>query len=898
MKPINFKQSLGRIFFTIPVLVSAIGVDAKEVQIPPGELVEAIQELSKQYGAEIIYEAKKLDGIKTQGVNGDIDVEQAIQKLLDGTGLEVYKDSSGAMLITTSRASRSELQAIPIKAAPLAGVAESSFQRISEVVVTARKRPESLQDVPVVITAIGQEQLEKTQVHDLFTLANQVPGFIVGEQNGVLGPGVTLRGVGTTAFNPSIDQSVSLNIDGLQLNQGFAYQTGMFDVGQVEVMRGPQALFFGKNSPAGVISLRSADPGEEVEVIFRTGYESVAEEKFGEVILSGAVSPGLKLRLATHFSDNKGYFSNVDKAPEGFGVRTPTTEEFASKENTIIRGTALFEPSDGYDARLKVNYTESRQNYSGGDTQVATCPGGLTSWTGLPLFDQNEDCTLNEDIYISWPDPEFFPLVRNNGVPFIDARTTFGTLEQNFYFNDLTFTSLTGFYDYKQEQLGNGSGASGAITIVSDNDFSNTQLTQEFRVASDFDTPLNFMAGVFYQDATLKNEPRIYGNTALGLPVSLRHVTHEIDIESLSAFGQLSWDISEQLELSAGVRWTGEERDHEQFNVASAGIPTGPVIGNDSELDSDNLSPEVALTYWLNEEIMLFGAYKTGFKSGSFDSTSYISPSTPLSFEDEEVEGFEVGMKARLFDRSLALNVAFYDYRYTNLQVGAMEVVDGLNKLRTLNAASADVQGVDMDFTWRPLALDGLSLRGSISYNDATYGSFKNATCGNNQTIAQGCDQLFNEADGTFNAQDLSGVPLARAPEWVGYAGVDYEATVADGLLLGVGAGLNYSSEFDTSIIHLPDFVQDSYVKSNAYISLKDAEGAWELSLIGNNLGDEITSAFCANANLNGGLIFGGQVNGASQGGPAGDDYAACSPERGREFWLRLTLRPLLLMNL
>src|SRR5690606_10727717 len=111
------------------------------------------------------------------------------------------------------------------------------------------------------------------QVHDLYTLATRVPGLLIGEQVGVLGPGVTLRGIGTTAFNPAIDQSVSLNVDGLQLSQGFAYQAAMFDVGQVEVLKGPQALFFGKNSPAGVISLRSADPTNEAELIVRTGYE-------------------------------------------------------------------------------------------------------------------------------------------------------------------------------------------------------------------------------------------------------------------------------------------------------------------------------------------------------------------------------------------------------------------------------------------------------------------------------------------------------------------------------------------------------------------------------------------------------------------------------------------------
>src|SRR5688500_11508418 len=152
------------------------------------------------------------------------------------------------------------LEAIPVGA------------QTEEIIVTARKREESILRVPVVATAITQESLEKFQTNDLYAVANRVPGFVMGESVGTVGIQTSLRGVGPTSQTATVDQSVSLNIDGLPLTQGYAYTAGMFDVAQVEVLKGPQSLFYGKNSTGGVISLRSADPTDAFEFIARGGY--------------------------------------------------------------------------------------------------------------------------------------------------------------------------------------------------------------------------------------------------------------------------------------------------------------------------------------------------------------------------------------------------------------------------------------------------------------------------------------------------------------------------------------------------------------------------------------------------------------------------------------------------
>jgi iron complex outermembrane receptor protein len=407
-------------------------------------------------------------------------------------------------------------QQLPAKSAADNGDNSGELQ---EIVVSSRKRRESLLDAPVVETVVTQEQLAQSQVHDISTLAVQVPGLVLGDQIGAIGPGISIRGIGTTAENATIDQSVSLNVDGLQLSQGLAYKSALFDLGQVEVLKGPQALFFGKNSPGGVISFRSADPTNQTELIVNSGYEIEAKEKYGDVIVSGPVTDSLKLRLSAHYSNDDGYFRNLDMASPGFGTDTPPTRYYNADQNWVVRGTVLFNPSDSYDARLKVNVDHDYTDYVG--PQVADCPYGKTSFTGLPIFDQNEDCTLNRNSYLAYMNPSAFPGIRNGGVPYYLSNQKFGTLEQNLHAGELTFTSVTGVYAVDQESVDNGSGTSGIATLSTNNDFSIRQYTEEARLASNFtQSQVNFVAGVFYQHEDMMNHVRLDLNDEIpGVPL-------------------------------------------------------------------------------------------------------------------------------------------------------------------------------------------------------------------------------------------------------------------------------------------------------------------------------------------------------------------------------------------
>ena len=790
----------------------------------------------------------------------------------------------------------------PAQAAPAAQpTGQEEVDSANEILVTARKRAETLQNVPVVAQAFRQDTLEQYGTNSIAALTTRVPDLQAGTAVNSVGTQLSLRGVGTTALNATMDQSISLNIDGLSLTQGMAYSAGLFDVGQIEVLKGPQALFFGKNSPAGVISMRSADPTNQFEGIVRLGYEFAAEDKSAELVLSGPVTDWLKLRVAGRYSDMKGYFKNEAVVIPGKGSLNPTGSltRFPNASNTIIRGTALIEPSSNYSARLKITYTDTDERGSATALDVGYCPDGTggVSPTFIP-FIGGDNCKLDNVFHVPIPDPNAFPGARNGGTPFFKSKQLFGTLEQNLQLGDeVKLTSVTGYYHNDLSTIHLASSTGTVAVIIQDNDFYNDQFTQELRLETDMkDFPVNFMIGGFYQNATQMNHVRVRSNQTLGiLPALLLSPRHYIDIDSISVFGQATWNILPTLEFSAGARWTHEERDHTQYDYTKSPAVQTTLI--DPHLQSENLSPEFTLAYRPTSDLTVFGSYKWGYKSGSFNSATFINATTKSSFGDEKVQGAELGVKSRLFNHTLTLNLSGYRYIYDDLQVGALELQQLPNgggvtyALRTINAAGAKVQGLELEGTYTPPAARGLTLHAAANYNHARYKSFPNAPCGNGQTAAQGCDNLKSASTGLYTAQDLSGRRLVRAPDWTFSAGLDYETDIGHGRKIVFGTNTIYSSAYSTALVDLPGFEQHAFAKLGANIALRGNEDRWEVALIGNNLTNKYTTSLCFNTNLQNATVLGGQIAGGVTNGPAGQDEAACTVERGREVNLRFTVK-------
>jgi len=806
----------------------------------------------------------------------------------------------------------------------------------SDIIVLARKREESILKVPVVVTAVSAETLQTSGVTEITDLPKLVPGLVIAGNLLSIGPQVTIRGVGTSSYDPGVDQSVSLNIDGLSLGQGLAFGSGMFDVAQVEVLKGPQALFYGKSSPGGVIALRTADPGSEPEFIFRAGYEFEAREVRPEFIASGPITETLGARFAAMYSVAEGYFKNHAVPAPGTGAQAVGHVRDLRPETYAFRGTLLWDPVETFTARLKINHAFDKAT-NADQKQLSDCPDGpgqafvpIPGFAPVP-FIGGDNCKYDRFTRTIYMDPAFFPNIPNGGVPYLENKQNFGTLELNWEVGEgVNLNSTTAYYDLDSSSLVNPTLTTAAAPTFSvANDFGRREFTQELRLDTDFSGPLNFMLGAFYEDGRIRDRvtftrnrayfwtsPAFY-EAAIGIPLDILNDDRQttVDIKTYSVFGQVRYKLMEQLELAAGVRWTDETRRQSVYDFQNGADITSllPV----TRIGDDNFSPEATITYTPSDDLTLFASYKKGYKSGSFKMAVPPVAGEDNSFDDERVEGFEAGLKSRLLDRSLLLNVAVYNYVYKGLQVGGIANSEGgVPVITTVNAGKARTYGIDFDVSYAPPSIEGLRLNASLNWNKAEYKNLDNIPCYANQTVAQGCNTFFAPPSGEqltlppgvgvtvdgvygfYNGQDLSGSQMIRAPEWAANFGFDYELPVGKGMKLQLSNNNQYSSSYPSYLANgrpNRDNIQDDFFKINATLALKGENDAWEVALIGQNLTDKLVASNCSASNTAGGIFlpFSGAYTGGSVQGPMGWAEALCFPDGGgRSVWLRLSMRP------
>lgn len=776
---------------------------------------------------------------------------------------------------------------------------------LGEVVVTARRRDEAPISIPVSVTVLGSEQLRTLAVDSLQDLRAVTPGIAVGEVSGGVGGTVSLRGVGTTAgSNPTFEQTVAVNIDGVQLSRGGAVRVGQIDMEKIEVLRGPQALFFGKNSPAGVISISTADPTASFETQLRAGYEFNAEERQLEAVISGPITETLGGRLVIYGADMEGWRDNIahTAAAAANAIRpgsvTGSTSGGPQQEFFFTRGTLKWDPTDNFDARLKLSYADNSgigYNQAGGFQRIY-CPNGAPQLapqatplnggvpnpalaTALSVDNCRADSTyangnINPAFLVG--SPEGFTDPRGAG----DYTQQLHSLELNYRPTEwLKLTSVTGWA--RNEDFRVDTYAVAPSDAVAANDFSGntayTQFTEEVRVSSDLPGPLNFLAGAFYEKSELETYTRAI---SAGSPLFL----HNIDGSTKSVFGQLLWDVTDNLEVAGGLRWSKESKD---FAVSRNGIAQPVAPGS---ADFENTSPEVTVTWRPTDRLTLYGAYKEGFKSGGFAAATntgaaFAAPLNAL-YLPESAEGFEGGVKALLFDGALRINTAIYNYDYTNLQVNSLDNSSGVPVIRVNNAGAATIRGVEGDFTLRLPNVRGLTIRGAANYNDATYTDFL-ATCYIGQTIADGCDLLMNPTTGRYTGQQLAGSRMVNAPEWTGSLGAAYTGSTA---IEGVDWGMNidglYKSEYNPHPELHPGAQQEGVTFLNAGVRVFTSDRRWEVALIGRNLTEEYRVDVASNVPQTGLAVRTGST---LSGG-----YADLSGNvnRGREVMLQVTFRP------
>lgn len=729
-----------------------------------------------------------------------------------------------------------------------------------EIIVTARRRAERLLDVPVAATSMSRETLARYATTDLSSVAVQVPQLKidrVGFGNGAI---INIRGVGSSSVDAAVEQEVTVNIDGMPISRGRVVTQAMFDIQSIEVLKGPQALFFGKNSPAGVITVNSVDPGQTLEGYVRAGYEFVAQEYYVEGAISVPVTDALSFRVAGRFNNMEGGFiQNVagpitdpallpaQLAAAGITLPGAPKRDLPGSRDRVVRLTAKYDNGGPFDANFKFLYSKHKDDGYAQGTITFSCGEGQTNPSSLDLgaavprflIDPYGSCggpstkssvgTLPAAVLAGYE-------AANGGVPFADVDTYLSTLTLNYAITDeLKLTSVTGYYKYKEDAWGVFDYTTLGIASGRNID-SQRSISEELRLQSSFSTPLNFTIGLFYGDD--KREWRqdgtigYFGRDATTGRTDTTATASDYKSKTYSAFGQLIWKFAPDFELSGGARYTHEKKNADMGNIylhsarAAGFLPVGTrLIGSFSE---NNISPDVTLSWHADRDVLLYGSFKTGFKSGGFSSPTRYAANATLAnqqFGQEKVQGFEGGLKFQALGRRLVGDIAVYSYLYKGLQLTAYD--GATSAYFTQNAGSASVNGIEWNLGFR--ATNELSLRGSGAYNRARYEEFLGSQCFTGQTAAEGC---------VGGRQNLSGQPLSRAPDWSLQGGLTYDVPVNSDWNFAVSGDVRYSSGYFISTNNSPYAFQKGYVLGDA--SLKIHNDAWDFSLIGKNLTNKI----------------------------------------------------------
>ena len=735
---------------------------------------------------------------------------------------------------------------------------------IEEITVTARRTAESLQDVPVTVAAMSEADLDRYNITNLVDASKMVPNMIIAQGGSGNGSNLRLRGVGSSSISAAFDHSVAVNVDGVIVNRGRFIHNSYLDMGQLEVLKGPQSLYFGKSATAGVVSITSNDPGEEFEFQIAGAVETEHEGVQTEMVVSGPITDTFGARLAVGFIendeliDNYGFDNNPNAA--AFGA-----QESFGDESFNGRLTLVWDASDRLTFKMKYNYSEYESD-GGIMWSENLCPEGTPQATGVPsaaapfrTFQAIDDCRLNGNnarIYLNPGLRDGLPEGYDSGQQGLEQETHLLSLQADWDISDsLSLSSVTGWVDLDHWELDDYSGGATVFGGLHNNVYES--LSEELRLVSDFEGPLNFQLGLYYQDVeqvfaayqyafNLGVMPNIFGPayalvggdpnaTIIGPdPVTGNEYDylkiHNTDTEVLSVFLSFDWDITDRMRLTFGARYTDEEKDGNieiPYLHAAAGLFGfgGPPLIDGLEFDDQNVSPEVALQFDLTDDVSMFIAYKEGFKSGGIDNsalpTASINPLSPsfagfdsLIYDSEEAQGGEVGLKAFLLDGSMRFNATAFFYEYSDLQVQLFD--SNVIQFTTFNASALETKGIEFDMLWQT-NVEGLSVRGALGLTDTEY----------------------SEDFVTANLQNLKGESLVGNSDLAGFVGVTYDFAAFDGWRMSFSADARYRDEYNLTDT-LDPYTQDAFWLWDASLELYSADERHRFSVIGRNLGDEI----------------------------------------------------------
>lgn len=689
---------------------------------------------------------------------------------------------------------------------------ESGLERI---VVTAQKRSQSIQEVPISIATLSGERFENlfSGGGDILELAVRVPGLYAESSNGRVAPRFYMRGLGNTDFDLAASQPVSVIMDDVVMENVVLKSFPLFDIQQVEVIRGPQGTLFGRNTTAGIIKFDSVKPSEDFDAYLKGSYGS-----FNTLNVEGAVGGSIADDLSGRFSllsqTRDDYIDNL-ASPEGNAI--------GGFEELAWRGQLLYTPNDdltilGQLHGRDLNGTASifRANvFSRGSNKL------------------NENYSRDEVIY----DGNLLGNGFDNNPQEYEGFG--GSLKIDYDFGDITLTSISAYEEAEGFSLGDIDGGFGSAAeftpdprpgfipfdAVTQDSLNNLeQITQEIRFASDTNSALSWQAGAFYFDSSFNvtSTDGFFGATT---------VFHENT--TWAVFGQTSYEFNDKLTITGGLRYTNDEKSlivGEQ-NVNGFALVIGAASVQDYapvNVDDGQTSFELSANYRASDDVSLFARYANGFRAQSIQARDVAFEGNPSVADAETINSIEAGFKADLLDNSLRLNAAVFVYQVDDIQLSAIGGANNGNSL--LNADKGRAFGFEVDAQY--LVTDNFVLTAGFSLNDTELQDVNLlvAPCGANCTVLDPIENGLAVVDGN---------PFPQAPKTILTLTARYSIPLGnDGELF---AYTDWAFQGDTNLFlyESAEFQTDSNMEGGLRIGYENFADGYSVALFGRNITDE-----------------------------------------------------------
>jgi len=881
------------------------------LDIPSQSLKDALQALALASQHKLLYSADLVEGRKSPKLKGEFTTEQAVKVLLSGTDLKYEVTSDGFVLIratdpppTTNAAGvdtgdagseslalvstpdaafspsptggkdqgyrRLRLAQVDAKTTTTTSRDEMEFHdetRLEEIIVTAQKRTENLQDVPVSVQVIGGQILAQQNHNSLEELTQTVPAVHISagaDQNG--SNSIFIRGIGSGS-DPSFDQSVAVFTDDIYKGRSRMSEAAFLDLDRIEVLKGPQTTFFGNNAIAGALNIVTKKPGDHFDAWSRALYGM-----FGQYAVEGAVSGPITdtfgARLAvTRNGDDRGWIENVS-----LGEHVPRINNLAG------RLTLAFNPSEDLDATLKIEGSHHTTAGSSGDEplQYANCP------PPAPLTpDFGGSCATALALHV----PIGADNNQNSGL--VGQGNSLSTFENVLTLNyrkwGHTFTSVSGFYNYDFRMNVDSRNLPVYLQTGAGGEHYR-QFSQEFRVASPTGQPIEYLAGVYFQTDRLNFNS--YGTIPLlnflaTIP-GLQGLTPYLPISEVLAFGQgehvysafaaLTWNATDRIKFNVGLRAsevnknaTGSEAGGTGTGLYSGFVPWPsaisqlvvarfPVFGtgvSPSFSRSDKAwMPSAGVQYKIAPQMMAYFSFTRGFKAGGFEGQQLARQTLAglqnfSAYGPEYVDAFELGLKSKWLEDRILVNVDVFRGDYKDLQTFANVYIPSLNAFggEVVNAAKSRSQGVELEGQWA--ATRDLRFSANVTYLDSHYVSFPNAPqstlqsfCGGVSYVLPYCARFPNPLP---PSNDLSGQQTPYAPRWSGSVTASYSVPLPGDYRFDTELSPYFTSSYWGGTG--PDDVipkTAGYIRLDARVGLESPDRRWAVDLIGKNLTNRI----------------------------------------------------------